>query len=360
MDFISLQNPPRLRQAVAEIVTVCRMEYTIPRGDWLEAESFRKLLNQVAALDLGGWSLPEFERATSALGWELKPPEEVAGQVLRRFAARKGPWGGYGTVMADPSTPDQVGTLNVRVVDLPAENVSTAAGLVRAAWWVMEQEFGPPTLWGGDIGPWMLWRRPDTSFLVHSHDGGEVSLELLHTNADADTAGRDDSRGSWRASTPSDLPVSPTRTSGASWDDVQKRLYEALRALNHDTPFLPGRFILRLESAREPDRLVQCWSQDLDLVIEATGYVHHPELADSSRLADSGWEPAQSLWQRRLPNAMENSAHAKTAVHMLVEELQNLDIDLADLVYNGTMDGRGQSFHLDLPKLGIPRTAPDA
>lgn len=338
------------------------MDNAIPRGSWLEDDSFRELVKQLAPLELGGWSLPEFERAISALGWELREPREVVGEVRRRFVARKGPWGGYGTVIADASEPEQVRALRVHVVDMPAEDVSHAAGLVRAAWWIMEEELGPPTLWGGDVGPWMLWRRPGASLLVATHDGGEVSLELLHTDADIDAAGRGDSRGDWRAGDPADLPpvpAAPTRPS-AGWDELQKRLYEALRALNYDTPFFPGMFIVHLESARDPLRFVQCWSDGLDLVVEATGYAHHPELADPARLAQSGWKVSHSLGQRRFPNAMDEPAHARTAARMLVEELQNLGVDLADLVHNGSMVGRGRDFHLDLPQLGLPRTHPDA
>ncbi|MEU5884097.1 hypothetical protein [Spirillospora sp. NPDC047279] len=335
------------------------MKNEIPRGDWLDVDIFRELVKQVVHLDLGGWSLAEFERAISAPGWELREPTEVAGQIWRRFVARKGPWGGYATVIADASTPEQVRRLNVRVVDMPADDVSTAAGHVRAAWWVMEEELGPPTSWGGDTGPWMLWRRPGTSFVVHLHDEGEVSLELVPTDADADAGGRGDSRGSWRAADPADLPAAPARAL-PGWDEIQKHLYRALRSLNYDIPFFPGRFIMHLGSARDPMRFVQCWSQNLSLVVEATGYVHYPDLAAPARLAQNGWELSHSLWQRRFPNAMDDAAHARTAARILVEELQSLGIDPADLVYSGTTVGRGRGFHLDLPKLGLPRTHPGA
>lgn len=94
----------------------------IPRGNWLDDGTFRELVREVTPLHFGSWSLPEFVQATSELGWELREPKEVVGQVWRRFAPRKGPWGGYGTVIADASEPDQVRKLNVRVVDLPAED----------------------------------------------------------------------------------------------------------------------------------------------------------------------------------------------------------------------------------------------
>ncbi|MFH9231162.1 hypothetical protein [Streptomyces globisporus] len=335
------------------------MENMIPRGNWLDDDIFRTFVREIAPLRLGSWSLSEFEGATSALGWELRDPKEVAGQVWRRFSPRKGPSAGYGTLIADASEPEQVRKLNVRVVDLPPEDLATAAGFVRAAWWVMEEELGPPTLWGGDSGPWMLWRRPGTSILVHSHDGGEVSLELLPSATDSESAGRGYSRGRWRAAAPAELPPAPAPgppdLSGTTWEQVEKRLSETLRSLDHDTPFFPGRFILHLGAARDPEHFVQCWSQDLSLVVEATGHLHRADAADPARMAQNGWEFSRSVWQRRFPDAMGDPAHAATAARMLVEELRQLGVEPADLSYDGTMSGRGRGFHLDLPDLGIPR-----
>lgn len=109
-----------------------------------------------------------------------------------------------------------------------------------------------------------------------------------------------------------------------------------------------------------PRRFVQCWSHGPELVIEATGYLHHPEPADPARLTRNGWELPHSLWQRRFPDARDARAHAETAARMLVEELRQLGVDPADLVHSGSMTGRGRGFHLDLPHLGIPRTHPGA
>ncbi|MEU4921689.1 hypothetical protein AB0G29_20330 [Streptomyces parvus] len=331
------------------------MENMIPRGNWLADDLFRTFVREVAPLHFGSWSLTDVEHATSSLGWELREPKEVAGQVWRRFAPRKGPSAGYGTLIADASEPERLRKLNVRVVDLPAEDLAAAVGFVRAAWWVMEDELGPPTLWGGDSGPWMLWRRPGTSFLVHSHDGGEVSFELLPSAADGDAAGSGYSRGRWRAAEPAGLPPASPAPPATTWEQVEKRLSETLRSLDHDTPFFPGRFILHLGDARDPRRFVQCWSQDLCLVVEATGHLHRPDAADPARLVRNGWEFSRSIWQRRFPDAMNDRAHAATAARMLVEELRHLGVDLADLSYDGTMSGRGRGFHLGLPDLGIPR-----
>ncbi|MEU0360442.1 TY-Chap domain-containing protein [Streptomyces cyaneofuscatus] len=338
------------------------MENMVPRGNWLDDDIFRTFVREIAPVRFGSWSLTDVQRATSALGWELREPREVAGRVWHRFAPRKGPSAGYGTLIADASEPDQVRKLNVRVVDLPPEDLATAVDLVRAAWWVMEEELGPPALWGGDGGPWMMWRLPGAGILVHSHDNGEVSFELLPDAADGDAAGSGYSRGRWRAAEPADLPLVPPSGSpgspnppGTTWEQFERRLSETLRSLGYDTPFFPGRFILHLGSARDPRHFVQCWSQDLSLVVEATGHLHRPDSADPALMAENGWEFSRSIWQRRFPKARDKPAHAATAARMLVEELRQLDVDLADLSYDGTMSGRGRGFHLDLPDLGIPR-----
>lgn len=64
----------------------------------------------------------------------------------------------------------------------------------------MEEELGPPAVWGGPLRPWMLWPRPGTglpALLVHAHDNGEMSLEALPSDADAnaDAVGQAHSRG---------------------------------------------------------------------------------------------------------------------------------------------------------------------
>ncbi|WP_420037621.1 TY-Chap domain-containing protein [Streptomyces sp. cg28] len=341
------------------------MENKVPRGSWLDDDIFRAFVREVAPLRPGSWSLSEFARATSALGWEPGEPRDVAGQVWRRFAARKGPSAGYGTLIADASEPEQVRRLDVRVVDLPDEDVRGAVDRVRAAWWVMEEELGPPAMWGGCTGPWMLWRQPDPAvpaLLVHAHGGGEMSLALLPPDADADTVGHARSRGRWQAAEPTGRLSAPSSKVVAdrpatTWEEVEKRLCEALRSLSHDTAYFPGRFILHLGVAQDPRRFVQCWSQDLGIVIEATGHANRPDAADPARMARRGWENSRSMWQRRFPYAMEDRTCAETAARMLAEELRQLGADPAELSYDGTMTGRGQGFHLDLPDLGIPRLA---
>lgn len=59
---------------------------------------------------------------------------------------------------------------------------------------------GPARRMRGPLGPWMLWRRPGTglpALLVHTHDNGEMSLEVLPSDADADAdaVGQAHSRG---------------------------------------------------------------------------------------------------------------------------------------------------------------------
>ena len=91
-------------------------------------------MRQVVPLQICGWSLAEFERATSVLGWELQGPKEVAGRVMLRFGARQWPWGGYATAVSDASEPDRVRGVDGHVVDLLVDDVPTAAARVRPAW----------------------------------------------------------------------------------------------------------------------------------------------------------------------------------------------------------------------------------
>ncbi|MFF8551646.1 hypothetical protein ACF058_02195 [Streptomyces sp. NPDC015501] len=345
---------------------------TIPRGRWLDDDVFRTLVKEVVPLRPDSWTLADFARATAGLGWELREPRTVGDRIWHRFAPRNGPSYGYGTLVADASAPERIRSLNVSLVDLPEEDVFSVAGRTRAAWWVMEEELGPPTMWGGYSGPWMLWRRPGADapggprprglpdLLVHGHDDGRMSLDLLPPGSDADTVGRASVRGRWYAAQPSHLPPDPLSAAphrpATTWEDVEKRLTRALGSLNRCAPFFPGRFILHLGASRDPQRFVQCWSQDLSLVVEATGYLHHPDSANPAHLARNGWDFSRSIWQRRFPDAMEDREQAAaTAARMLIEELRRLGVELADLSYDGTISGRGQGFHLELPDLGIPR-----
>ncbi len=116
-------------------------------------------------------------------------------------------------------------------------------------------------------------------------------------------------------------------------------------------PFLPGRFILHLGAAGDPQRFVQCWSQDLGLVIEATGFLHHPDAANPAQLTRDGWDFSRSIWQRRFPDAMKDYEHATIAARLLIGELRHIGVELADLSYDGTISGRGRGFHLELPDL---------
>ncbi|MFJ7062128.1 hypothetical protein ACIQVA_31180 [Streptomyces microflavus] len=122
----------------------------------------------------------------------------------------------------------------------------------------MEEELGPPAVSGGRSGPWMLWRRPGTglpTLLVHAHDNGEMSLELLPSDADADAVGRARSRA---AGTPPSQPGTP---------------------------------------------------------IEATGYVHHTDAASPARLMWSGWDFSRTIWQRRFhtPSAIAHTLRQSPA-----------------------------------------------
>ncbi|MDP9951908.1 MULTISPECIES: hypothetical protein [Streptomyces] len=345
--------------------------HTIPRGHWFDDDDFRTLVKQVMELRPRSWSLAEVERATAALGWELREPRTVGHRVWRRFAPRTGPSYGYGLLESDVSDPERIRRLNLSLIDLPDEGEDdvAVADRIRAAWWVMEDELGPPAMWGGYSGPWMLWRRTDVGdprlaalpdLLLHAHDDGRMSLDLLPPGSDADAVGQASVRGRWYATEPSDQPPAsaPTATAlppGTTWEDVEKRLAQALRTLGRGMPFLPGRFILHLGAAGDPQRFVQCWSQDLGLVIEATGFLHHPDAANPAQLTRDGWDFSRSIWQRRFPDAMKDYEHATIAARLLIGELRHIGVELADLSYDGTISGRGRGFHLELPDLLVPR-----
>ncbi|MBD2829288.1 hypothetical protein ID875_15200 [Streptomyces globisporus] len=214
--------------------------HTIPRGHWFDDDDFRTLVKQVMGLRPRSWSLAEVERATAALGWELREPRTVGHRVWRRFAPRTGPSYGYGLLESDVSDPERIRRLNLSLIDLPDEGEDdvAVADRIRAAWWVMEDELGPPAMWGGYSGPWMLWRRTDVGdprlaalpdLLLHAHDDGRMSLDLLPPGSDADAVGQASVRGRWYATEPSDLPPAsaptatalppapPGRTSRSGW-----------------------------------------------------------------------------------------------------------------------------------------------
>ncbi|WP_280308281.1 hypothetical protein [Nocardia abscessus] len=89
-----------------------------------------------------------------------------------------------------------------------------------------------------------------------------------------------------------------------------------------------------------------------DLTTEA--FVHHPDQPDPDRLIKLGWTPFGDLWQRHFGNTISDE-HADTAAELLVDALQTLEVDLADLKYTGTVSGRGQLLTLHLPELGLRR-----
>lgn len=121
-----------------------------------------------------------------------------------------------------------------------------------------------------------------------------------------------------------------------------------------EAPCIPGRFILHLQSTRDPLRFVSAWNEGLDLRIES--FVHHAELIDPELLAERGWSDAGGLWQRRFDNAADDDGHTETAAAMLVEAIRAMGVNNPDeLNYHGTVAGRGHIFRLDLPDLRLHR-----
>ncbi|MEU6040701.1 hypothetical protein ABZ801_35420 [Actinomadura sp. NPDC047616] len=180
---------------------------------------------------------------------------------------------------------------------------------------------------------------------------GQIRLEVWH----GDRADHSTEQDPWRAAASADLP--PAEPTGpVTWDTFQEELARALEKLTEDAPCFPARFILHLQSGRDPRRLVQAWNEGADLRIEATGLFNDPTLADTDRLAALGWHSNSGMWQRRFPGAMDSAEEdAATAAHMLVSALQMLQVEPAELTYDGTLTPREGQLHLDLPRLGIAR-----
>jgi hypothetical protein len=324
---------------------------------WSAERRFRDLVEQLAGLRMGGWSIREVESALSSLGWKLRPvvparpvdsarsTEEVVGWELGWYP--EGPRAGVATVVAARSVPRQIVALSVNVS--PGIAYDDEVEFVREAWGIVEGICGArPTRWGGR-GPWMLWQRPETNMAV-GLDGSDVVVELRCT-ALADNA-RNEPYTVWEAAEASELLAREPRVVVTDWDDLRHRLSAALRALCHDTPKFPGQFIFHLESAVDEKRFVSVWNVGGDLTTEA--FVHHPDLPDTNRLIELGWTPEGGLWQRHFGNTISDE-HADTAAELLVDALQTLGVDLADLKYTGTVSGRGQLVTIYLPELGLRR-----
>ncbi|MEV5826863.1 protein kinase [Spirillospora sp. NPDC052242] len=307
---------PRPRQApAAQPQTPQVPRNGIPRGNWLQDEEFRELVRQVAGLAI--------------------PAEpDVA------------------TVVANAAAPERPARLEVEITD--GIDLNDEVGFLRAAWRVMEEELGPPTTWQGP-GPRMLWRRPGTSLAVGLSSSLKVTLEALGT--ECRTAARE-LPSTWLAADPADLRPPEPEAIATDWGEARANLRAALRALCSDTPLFPGRFILCMQADSDPLRFVQAWNDGLDLVVESTGFLHRPELVDRDRAARLG--PQGTPPQRRFGDAANEAEQVSRAADMLMEALQVMRVDLTDLTFSGTMVGRGRRFHLDLPRLGPRRGAPDA
>ncbi|MEU2040497.1 TY-Chap domain-containing protein [Nocardia niwae] len=323
---------------------------------WSAERRFRDLVEQLVGLRMGGWSVPEVESALSSLGWKLRPvvsarlvdPARRTEQVDWELGwYPEGPRAGVATVVAAKSDPRQIVALSVNVSHGIAYDDEVE--FVREAWGIVEGVCGArPTRWGGR-GPWMLWQRPETSMAV-GLDGSDVVVEL-RCAALADNA-RNEPPTVWEAAESSELLAREPRVVVTDWEDLRHRLRAALRALCHDTPKFPGQFIFHLESAVDEKRFVSVWNVGGDLTTEA--FVHHPDLPDPNRLIELGWTPERGLWQRHFGNTISDE-HADTAAELLVDALQTLGVDLADLKYTGTVSGRGQLVTIYLPELGLRR-----
>ncbi|MGY1946293.1 TY-Chap domain-containing protein [Nocardia asiatica] len=322
---------------------------------WSADRRFRELVGQLAGLRMGGWSIGEVESALSTLGWKLRPvvparpvdparwTEQVVDWELGWYP--EGPRAGVATITAAKTDPRQAILLSVNVSHGIAYDDEVE--FVREAWGIVEGVCGVrPTRWGGR-GPWVMWQRPGTSMAVRL-DGSSVVVELLCTALASDA-----SNGPpmvWQAAESTELLGREPKVFVTDWNVLRNRLSVVLRALCRDTPQFPGQFILHLESAVDEKTFVSVWNVGWELTTEA--FVHHPDPPDPDRLVGLGW--TRDPWQRNFGSTISDE-HADTAAELLVDALQTLGVDLADLKYTGTVSGRGQLLTLYLPELGLPR-----
>ncbi|MBF6340809.1 hypothetical protein IU450_33680 [Nocardia abscessus] len=113
---------------------------------WSAQRRFRDLVEQLAGLRMGGWSIPEVESALSRLGWKLRPvvparpveparpTEQVVGWELGWYP--EAPRAGVATVVAAKSDPGQIVALSVNVSHGIAYDDEVE--FLREAWGIVE------------------------------------------------------------------------------------------------------------------------------------------------------------------------------------------------------------------------------
>lgn len=321
-----------------------------------EDDEIRRLVRQLIDADWGAWRRADLERVWARLGWtwhSAQPDDPDLSwseyPYVSRLVAADWPLG-LATAYAPKADPGQFHMLEISLTS-DGDLLDQVHGW-RDVWPVAADVLGPAAMWGG-AGPWGLWRRPDTALVVGVHFG-DVVVQVWRGDRDAST-------DSWRAAAPADLPPEAGPTTPVTWDDLERELARALEDLIEDASWFPAQFILHLQSGRDPRRLVQAWNEGADLKIEATGFLHYPESADLDALSALGWPGEIRKGQRLFPGALNNAGEdAATAAHMLVDALRRLQVEPAELTYDGELTRRDGKLHLDLPRLGIARGDADA
>ncbi|MDW4917462.1 hypothetical protein [Streptomyces californicus] len=165
---------------------------------WDSETRYRRLLDDLIPLDLGGWRLPEVRAALSTLGWEIRPVgpgEGVPGLARGRRPEvawvldhpPRGPRQGVGVLTMAADDAEQVLGVEVNLSYGIAYDDDHAHELhfAQTAREVTEDVLGgPPTRLAGP-GPRAVWIRPGADVGV-TLDEGNVVLPLLRTDRGAE------------------------------------------------------------------------------------------------------------------------------------------------------------------------------
>ncbi|MFD7420466.1 hypothetical protein ACFV6M_08465 [Streptomyces californicus] len=201
---------------------------------WDSETRYRRLLDDLIPLDLGGWRLPEVRAALSTLGWKIRPVgpgEGVPGLARGRRPEvawvldhpPRGPRQGVGVLTMAADDAEQVLGVEVNLSYGIAYDDDHAHELhfAQTAREVTEDVLGgPPTRLAGP-GPRAVWIRPGADVGV-TLDEGNVVLPLLRTDRGAEfRRGYPDVwRGSLGADPSRPEPSRPVR----DWADAGERL----------------------------------------------------------------------------------------------------------------------------------------
>ncbi|MEV0645173.1 hypothetical protein AB0I28_07905 [Phytomonospora sp. NPDC050363] len=307
-----------------------------------------RLVRRLDSLDIGDWTRSDVDRVLAELGWSIDV--EDAGLLRTDLPGGRA---GLGTDLDDGP-----------VLSVPIPDGTD----LRAAWSLVQEVLGRPTLRGGP-GPWLRWRSEDTTIRLDAR-----SIDLLPTERFEMTELRtfahdpDACPYLWCISDgdqflPGDRPVD-------DWDELARRLGTTVAGLISDLPAL-GELPVTLSvhgRVSEPDEEpATCYfkfgERGLRLEVPADPW---PERVEA--LTALGWTPPSGEWITALTDdtfdwvttpegsasfAAEPGADAELAAHLAVGALKDLGLTPQGLSYRVGREGESLSAHL--PSVGIAR-----